>query len=132
LPAFCFGHLSVRIYFGVGGLLASSLHLIGEIFDRVYPEGAVGSSPNRNVQTTLVPAGGATMVEFHVDVPGTYTLVDHSLPRALDKGAAAQIVIAGAHDTIYSGPLSGAGHSRSRRCLPNPGHFLGTTVPGQQ
>jgi nitrite reductase (NO-forming) len=102
---------TVRIYFGVGGFLPSSLHLIGEIFDRVYPEGAVGSPPNRNVQTTLVPAGGATMVEFHLDVPGTYTLVDHALPRALDKGAAAQIVVAGPHDTsIYSGPLSGAGH----------------------
>src|SRR5207253_7631194 len=107
LPAFCFGHLSVRIYFGVGGLLASSLHLIGEIFDRVYPEGAVGSSPNRNVQTTFVPAGGATMVEFQFQVPGTYTLVDHSLPRALDKGAAGQIVVTGEQDTsIYSGPLT--------------------------
>ena len=102
---------TVRIFFGVGGFLPSSLHLIGEIFDRVYPEGAVGSAPNRNVQTTLVPAGGATIVEFHVDVPGTYTLVDHALPRALDKGAAAQIVVAGTPDTsIYSGPLSGAGH----------------------
>ena len=102
---------TVRIFFGVGGFLPSSLHLIGEIFDRVYPEGAVGSAPNRNVQTTLVPAGGATVVEFHVDVPGSYTLVDHALPRALDKGAAAQLVVSGNHDTsIYSGPLGGAGH----------------------
>ena len=102
---------TVRIFFGVGGFLPSSLHLIGEIFDRVYPEGAVGSTANRNVQTTLVPAGGATVVEFHVDVPGSYTLVDHALPRALDKGAAAQIVVTGNHDTsIYSGPLGGGGH----------------------
>lgn len=102
---------TVRIFFGVGGFLPSSLHLIGEIFDRVYPEGAVGSAPNQNVQTTLVPAGGATMVEFKINTPGTYTLVDHSLPRALDKGAAAQLVVAGEQDkTIYSGPLSGAGH----------------------
>ena len=101
---------TVRIYFGVGGFLPSSLHLIGEIFDRVYPEGAVGTAPNRNVQTTLVPAGGATIVEFHLDVPGTYTLVDHSLPRALDKGAAGQLVVSGDHDgSIYSGP-TGGGH----------------------
>ena len=100
----------VRIYFGVGGFLPSSLHLIGEIFDRVYPEGAVGSAVNTNVQTTLVPAGGAVMVEFTLNVPGTYLLVDHALPRAIDKGAAAQIVVTGANDTsIYSGPL-GAGH----------------------
>ncbi len=102
---------TVRIFFGVGGFLPSSLHLIGEIFDKVYPEGAVGSAPNTNVQTTLVPAGGATMVEFKINTPGTYTLVDHALPRALDKGAAAQIVVTGDQDkTIYSGPLTGAGH----------------------
>ncbi|HZP96698.1 MAG TPA: copper-containing nitrite reductase [Candidatus Limnocylindria bacterium] len=102
---------TVRIFFGVGGFLSSNLHLIGEIFDKVYPEAAFGSPPNQNVQTTVVPAGGATVVEFKLNVPGTYTLVDHALPRALDKGAAAQIVVAGAEDkTIYSGPLSGAGH----------------------
>jgi nitrite reductase (NO-forming) len=101
----------VRVYFGVGGFLPSSLHVIGEIFDKVYPEGAVGSAPNTNVQTTLVPAGGAVMVEFTLDVPGTYLLVDHALPRAIDKGAAAQIVVTGDHDTsIYSGPLVGGGH----------------------
>ena len=100
----------VRIYFGVGGFLPSSLHLIGEIFDRVYPEGAVGSSPNANVQTTLVPAGGAVMVEFKLDVPGTYLLVDHALPRAINKGAVGQVVVTGDNDTtIYSGP-TGGGH----------------------
>ncbi len=102
---------TVRIFFGVGGFLPSSLHLIGEIFDRVYPEGAMGSAVNTNVQTTLVPAGGATIVEFKVQVPGSYTLVDHSLGRALAKGTVAQLNVTGDNDTsIYSGPLGGAGH----------------------
>ncbi len=102
---------TVRIFFGVGGFLPSSLHLIGEIFDRVHPEGAMGSAVNTNVQTTLVPAGGATIVEFKVQVPGTYLLVDHSLGRALAKGTAGQLIVTGDHDTsIYSGPLGGAGH----------------------
>jgi nitrite reductase (NO-forming) len=102
---------TVRIFFGVGGFLPSSLHLIGEIFDRVYPEGAMGSAVNTNVQTTLVPAGGATIVEFKVQVPGSYTLVDHALGRALAKGTVAQLIVTGDHDTsIYSGPLGGAGH----------------------
>jgi len=101
----------VRIYFGVGGFLPSSLHLIGEIFDRVYPEGAMGSAPNTNVQTTLVPAGGSTIVEFTLQVPGNYTLVDHALARALDKGAAGVLTVTGDQDkSIYSGPLSGSGH----------------------
>jgi nitrite reductase (NO-forming) len=55
---------TVRLFFGVGGPnLSSSFHLIGEIFDRVYPEGAL-ANPVSNVQTTHVPAGGATMTEF--------------------------------------------------------------------
>jgi nitrite reductase (NO-forming) len=83
----------IRIFFGVGGPnLTSSFHVIGEIFDKVYPEGA--SEPQTNVQTTMVPAGGATIVEFTADVPGTLTAVDHSLGR-LEKGAAAQIVVEG-------------------------------------
>ena len=84
---------TVRIFFGVGGPnLTSSFHVIGEIFDRMYPEGA--SEPATNVQTTLVPAGGATMVEFTVEVPGTYILVDHSLSR-LEKGAGGFLVVEG-------------------------------------
>lgn len=75
----------VRIFFGVGGPnYTSSLHMIGEIFDRVHPEGATNLT-FENVQTTLVPAGGATMVEFDLEVPGRYILVDHSLSR-LERG----------------------------------------------
>jgi nitrite reductase (NO-forming) len=86
---------TVRIFVGNGGPnLVSSFHVIGEIFDRVYPEGAVGSAPMTNVQTTLVPSGGAAIVEFKVDVPGTYLLVDHSIFR-IDIGAAGQLKVDG-------------------------------------
>lgn len=77
---------TVRIYFGVGGPNAiSSFHLIGEIFDRVYDEGSLTSPPLTDVQTTLVPPGGSTVVEFTMDVPGRYILVDHALSR-LERG----------------------------------------------
>ena len=94
----------VRIYFGVGGPnLTSSFHIIGEIFDKVYPEAGL-SLPNRNVQTTLVPSGGATVVEFKVDVPGTFILVDHSLTRAFNKGALGMLKVTGEPNrVIYSG-----------------------------
>ncbi|MBI4298541.1 MAG: nitrite reductase, copper-containing [Chloroflexi bacterium] len=83
----------VRIYFGVGGPnKVSSFHVIGEIFDAVYPEAA--SEPVHNVQTTLVPSGGATIVEFKVEVPGTYILVDHSIAR-IERGAVGLIVVEG-------------------------------------
>jgi nitrite reductase (NO-forming) len=103
---------TVRIYFGVGGPnFVSSFHVIGEIFDRVYDQGALTSSPLTNVQTTLVPAGGATMVEFTLDVPGRYILVDHSLSR-LERGLVGFLEVEGPENKeIYDGPLGGAaGH----------------------
>lgn len=76
----------VRILFGVGGPnITSSFHVIGEIFDHVYREGDLVSPPAQSVQTTMVPTGGATVVDFTLDTAGTYLLVDHSLSR-LDKG----------------------------------------------
>ncbi|MFN8488687.1 MAG: copper-containing nitrite reductase [Caldilineaceae bacterium] len=77
---------SVRIFFGVGGPnFTSSFHVIGEIFDRVYDQASLTSPPLTNVQTTLVPPGGATMVEFKLEVPGRYILVDHALSR-MERG----------------------------------------------
>src|SRR3989344_1648735 len=98
----------VRMYVGNGGVnLISSFHLIGEIFDTVYPEAQMGGSNFNNVQTTVVPAGGAAIVEFTADVPGTYVLVDHALAR-MDKGAWGTIsVIGDARPEIYDGEASG-------------------------
>lgn len=85
----------VRIYFGnAGPNLISSFHAIGEVFDKVYREGDVISRPGRSIQTTLVPAGGATIVEFEVEVPGTYILVDHAIFRTA-KGAVGHLVVTG-------------------------------------
>jgi nitrite reductase (NO-forming) len=86
---------TVRIFFGVGGPnVTSSFHVIGEIFDRVYGEASMGSPIATNVQTTMVPAGGATIVEFKLEVPGRYILVDHSLSR-LERGLAGFLVVEG-------------------------------------
>lgn len=88
----------VRFYFGVGGPnLISSLHLIGEVFDRVYDQASFTSPPLTDVQTTLVAPGGATMVEFKVDYPGRYILVDHALSRA-EKGLAGFLDVSGEAD----------------------------------
>lgn len=94
----------VRLFLGNGGPnLISSFHVIGEIFDHVYTEG--GTIPSQqNVQTTLIPAGGSAIVDFKVEVPGTYVLVDHSLFRAFNKGAVGMLKVSGSEDLIaYSG-----------------------------
>jgi nitrite reductase (NO-forming) len=92
---------TVRVYFGVGGPnKVSSFHVIGEIFDKVYSEGATNTL-KENVQTTLVPAGGATIVDFKVQYPGKYLMVDHALSRVA-KGAGAVLQVSGpADDSVY-------------------------------
>jgi nitrite reductase (NO-forming) len=94
---------SVRIYVGNGGPnLVSSFHVIGAIFEQVRYEG--GTSVQKNVQTTLIPAGGAAIVKFTTKVPGSYVLVDHSIFRAFNKGALAILKVDGPEDkAIYSG-----------------------------
>jgi len=86
---------TIRLYFGVGSHIASNFHIIGGVLDKLYPEGDIISAPHRNVQTTVVPPGGAMMAEFKLEVPGKYLLVDHSLSRAIDKGAIGEIIVEG-------------------------------------
>ncbi len=94
---------NVRLFVGNGGPnLVSSFHVIGEIFDKVWYEG--GTHFQENVQTTLIPSGGAAMMEFHLEVPGSYVIVDHSIFRAFNKGALAILKADGAErPEIYSG-----------------------------
>jgi len=96
---------TVRLFVGNGGPnLVSSFHVIGEIFDNVHVEG--GAMMNKNVQTTLIPAGGSAIVDFKVETPGNFILVDHSIFRAFNKGALGILKVEGAENkNIYSGTI---------------------------
>ncbi len=86
---------TVRIYFGVGGPnKTSSFHVIGEIFDKVYNLGSLTAEPLTDVQTITVPPGGAAAVDFKVEVPGEYILVDHALSRAA-RGLVGKLIVDG-------------------------------------
>jgi nitrite reductase (NO-forming) len=93
----------IRLFIGNGGPnMVSSFHVIGEIFDKVWFEG--GTRFQENVQTTLIPAGGAVIAEFHTVVPGSFVLVDHSIFRAFNKGALAILKVTGPENKlVYSG-----------------------------
>jgi nitrite reductase (NO-forming) len=89
---------TVRIFFGVGGPnKTSSFHVIGEIFNNVYNLGSLTGAPLPDVQTITVPPGGAAVVDFKVEVPGTYLLVDHALSR-VERGLIAKLVVDGPED----------------------------------
>ena len=94
-----------------GPNFTSSFHVIGEMFDRVYNQASLTSAPLTNVQTTLVPPGGATVVEFKLQVPGRYILVDHALSR-MQRGLAGYLYVEGAPaPDIFNGTLTpGSGH----------------------
>lgn len=96
---------TVRLFVGNGGPnLVSSFHVIGEIFDNVHVEG--GSMVNKNVQTTLIPAGGASIVDFKVETPGNFIIVDHSIFRAFNKGALGILKVEGPENKkVYSGTI---------------------------
>ena len=95
---------TVRLFVGnIGPNLTSSFHIIGVIFNKVYLFGGTKVT-QRNVQTVSIPAGGAAVVEFKVDVPGTYTILDHSIFRAFNKGAVGSLVVTGEpNQDIFSG-----------------------------
>lgn len=106
-----------RIHFVNAGInLSSNFHPIGSHWDKVYQEATLLGTPLRGSQTTLVPAGGGTVVELVGYVPSTLVLVDHALARAVDKGAIGQIVVTGDPDpeifeAIGQSPEDiGAGH----------------------
>lgn len=103
---------TIRIYFGVGGPnFTSSFHVIGEIFDRVYALGGAITKPLEGIQTVSVAPGGAVIVEFKLQVPGNYTIVDHALTR-LERGLAGILSVEGPpNPDIYNGQMmSGMGH----------------------
>jgi nitrite reductase (NO-forming) len=86
---------TVRVFFGVGGPnKTSSFHAIGEIFDKAWSLASITSAPMTDVQTLTVPPGGAAVVDFKVEVPGKFFLVDHALSR-LEKGLKAVLEVSG-------------------------------------
>jgi nitrite reductase (NO-forming) len=119
---------TVRIYVGnAGPNLVSSFHVIGEIFDRVYDQAALESSPLEGVQTTLVPAGGAAIVEFELDVPGDYKLVDHSLGRLL-KGAVGTLHVEGRDNPDVFGLVEESPGSTASQPMPQGDHSFPTEL----
>jgi nitrite reductase (NO-forming) len=86
--------VTIRIFFGNAGVSKiSSLHIIGEIFDKVYPEGSLKSSTT-SVQTTLIPAGGAAAVELKLENAGNFVILDHAISR-IDRGAYGILEVSG-------------------------------------
>ncbi len=116
---------TVRIFFGNGGPnLTSSFHVIGEIFDTVYAE--AGSVASHNVQTTTVPPGGATIVEFTTRVPATYLLVDHAIFRAFNKGTLGMLEVTGDENPDYY-----VAQHEARVYTPSPGRQWGAPAVSQ-
>lgn len=127
---------TVRLYVVNGGPnLISSFHVIGEIFDQAWDYGSFESPALKGIQTILVPPGGATVVDFKLDYPGDYKLVDHAIMR-VSKGAVGTLHVTGPEDADVFQSLSGVtgqaatGHDMS--AMPSATATATATAPTQQ
>ena len=71
-----------------------SFHVVGEVFDTVFTEGAYtvrDTAETGSQALSLLPAQGG-FVEMTFDEPGTYTFVNHVMTRA-EKGQSGSIVV---------------------------------------
>ncbi|MGV8880506.1 MAG: copper-containing nitrite reductase [Sphingobacteriaceae bacterium] len=90
---------TARIYFANGGPnLTSSFHAIGNVWTKVWREGALANNPEKYIQTIGVSPGSCAVVEMEFPVPETIKLVDHSLSRVASKGLMAMIKVEGIPD----------------------------------
>lgn len=121
----------VRIYFVNQGLnLDSNFHPIGSHWDSVYPEGATHQANRiiRGSQSTLVVAGGGTVVEIDGLVPSTIILVDHALVRTFYKGAIGTIVVDGPEDHELFAVIQPGGGDDGGHGTPSTTAAAGTEV----
>ena len=73
----------VRIYFvNAGPDLWSSFHVIGGIFDKVYPGGDAADAVS-GVSTYTVGPGAGAVFDITLDQPGNYVFVDHDMAHAI-------------------------------------------------
>ncbi len=87
---------TVRFYIVVGGPnLSSALHPIGNVWSRYWQQGALMNDPLRYIQTAYTAPGSAFVGEMELPVPETIRIVDHAVSRAINKGAAADLVVSG-------------------------------------
>jgi nitrite reductase (NO-forming) len=61
-----------------GPTLDTNFHVVGTIFDRAWPNANVQGTPQRDVQTVQVPAGGGGVFDVKIDEPGVYPFVSHA------------------------------------------------------
>jgi nitrite reductase (NO-forming) len=97
----------VRLFVvNAGPSFASDFHVVGAVFDRVYPDGNPDNVLS-SVQTWSVPAGGGAVFEAefaeHASGTGLYAFVTHAFAEA-SKGAVGLIRVGGAQR------VAGAGH----------------------
>ncbi len=70
----------VRFYVvDAGPSLTTAFHVVGTVFDRVYPNGDMNPAHSQSgVQTVDVPAGGGAVFEVKIDGEGLYPFVSHA------------------------------------------------------
>ena len=89
----------VRFYVvDAGPSLDTDFHVVGTLFDRVYPSGHA-SEALHGVQTWSVPAGGGAIFDTHFTTKGIYPVVSHSF-ASVDMGELALVKVGNVPGTM--------------------------------
>ena len=82
--------------------------------------------------TTSASASAVRQVVRSTNVPGTYSLVDHSLFRAFNKGAVAQLIVEGTSgNDLYSGQQAELAYTPAPRTGAANGAAMAARTPGE-
>lgn len=102
---------TVRFYFGdIGPSDFSAFHVIGTILDTAWLNGDLVDPPSHDLQTVPVAPGDALVADIRMVYPGNFTVVDHSIVNAVDKGAVAILSVTGwANSSIFQKGAAVAG-----------------------
>lgn len=73
---------TVRFYLvAAGPTFDVDFHVVGSVLERVWVDSDL-SEYERGVQTVLVPAGGAAVMDVKIDEPGYYPFLSHAFGRS--------------------------------------------------
>jgi nitrite reductase (NO-forming) len=109
----------VRLYVvNAGPSLWSAFHVIGGIFDKVYPGGNAAQAID-GVSTYSVGPGEGAVFDLTLDEPGSYPFVDHSMAHAV-LGAQGILKITTPGETLAAPPVSKAPVDESAAATPPP------------
>ena len=93
------GHWARFYVVDAGPSLNTDFHIVGTVLKRAWVDAGVTDTPEHDVQTVTVPAGGGAVFDVKIDKPGLYPFVSHSF-ASVDMGEVGLLNVGGVKGTM--------------------------------